>query len=206
MVPVARVVGNIHVLTDEFVNVYLVIRGDHVVLVDAGIESTGAKILDYVKELGHSPTNISLVVVTHHHWDHTGSLKFIVEKTGAEVVAHKNEAPLIESRTGLTPSKLLEDGDVIEGLTVIHTPGHTPGHICLLDKETSSLFIGDLVHMEDNELKEIPHEYSQDPKGNRESIKKLKNTEFKHLLLSHGKPIINNGKEKLLELIQKLTT
>jgi len=93
---------------------------------------------------------------------------------------------------------------MVHGLQVIHTPGHTPGHIALLDMETKALFVGDLIYEENGRLMEIPQKYSMDPEMNRESIKKLLNYDFIHILPSHGRPVIGDEREKLSELVKTL--
>jgi hydroxyacylglutathione hydrolase len=114
------------------------------------------RILDTVRHIGLS---IESVVNTHGHPDHTcGNLK-IKEATGAKIYMHALDDRLFSSpegkamaaQWGFTPSPpadvLVKDGDVIpfgrHALTVIHTPGHTPGGICLyVDK---NLFTGDTL-------------------------------------------------------------
>jgi len=88
---------------------------------------------------------------------------------------------------------LLEEGMNVKGLKVIHTLGRNPGHICLLDTNTNSMFIGDLMYEENGQLYEIPHKYSRDPERNRDAIRKLLDIEFKHIMPSHGNPIIDHG-------------
>jgi len=193
----------IHLVKVSYVNVYLIEKGNEIVLIDAGLEGVSNYLFQYLEEIGREPKDISIVVITHKHGDHTLGLQEILEKTNAKVAAHKDEIEGIKNRAGINKIDIiLEDRENIVGLRVIHTPGHTPGHICLLDEDNSALFVGDLVYVENGELDEIPYHYSENPKLNRESIKKLANIEFKHLLPSHGDPIKDKGKESLLKLIQ----
>jgi glyoxylase-like metal-dependent hydrolase (beta-lactamase superfamily II) len=102
------------------------------------------KILKSVKELG---LEIKLILLTHGHPDHIGALKEIKEATGAELAAHLDDAeslkqPFSGFLFGLSysapppPDRLLKGEDSIDigdlHFSVIHTPGHTPGGICLL--------------------------------------------------------------------------
>lgn len=201
----AHVYRGIHVVKDSYVNVYLIVRNGKAILVDAGLESTWPRVVGYASSIGLALRNLRIIVVTHHHRDHVGSLKKAVEATGALVAAHVDEAELIKSASGVSVSIALRDGDVIESLRIVHTPGHTPGHICLLDEKTKSLFVGDLVYEKNGELHEIPHNYSLDPAMNRESIKKLLQLEFENVMPSHGNPVLRIGKEKLRELVAKLS-
>jgi len=102
-------------------------------------------ILREVKDLA---LDIKLIILTHGHFDHTGALKEVKETIGAEVAMHKDDAAhlreysLAGEQFGLSypvppaPDRLLQDGDSIDvgdlHFSVLHTPGHTPGGICIL--------------------------------------------------------------------------
>jgi glyoxylase-like metal-dependent hydrolase (beta-lactamase superfamily II) len=123
-------------------------------VVDPGAE--GRRILDRLGRLGLKCTKI---ILTHGHVDHIGALREVLEATGAEVLIHELDGDMLTS-----PSKnlsmfmgallkfkgadrLLKDGDNIQvgtvNLEVIHTPGHTPGGICL--KVGDDLLTGDTL-------------------------------------------------------------
>jgi glyoxylase-like metal-dependent hydrolase (beta-lactamase superfamily II) len=87
------------------------------------------------------------------------------------------------------PDILLRDGDRIEGLTCLHLPGHTPGSIGLLDRESKTLFAGDLLRWDGTSLSEGPRAFSMDVPASRESIRKIASLEFDTLLIGHGKPL-----------------
>lgn len=99
-----------------------------------------------IEALGGAP--VAAVVLTHGHFDHLAAARDIVEQTGAPLVVHEADAGAITSAHGSggalfgfdvsAPSadRTVREGDVIEAgavwLEVLHTPGHTPGCICLL--------------------------------------------------------------------------
>ncbi|AAL80162.1 MBL fold metallo-hydrolase [Pyrococcus furiosus DSM 3638] len=191
----------IYRIKDGFVNVYIIDRGDHLVLIDTGIEGTCEKILSKIKELKKP---LKTIIITHHHLDHTGSLKCVKDATGAKVVAHEEEVEVIEERTRVKVDVPVKDGDVIEGLKVFHMPGHTKGSICLLDEESGALFVGDIMIERDGKLYEVPHRYSEDPMMNRERIKDILNIEFKSIYPAHGEPVLENARKKVKELVEAL--
>ena len=113
-------------------------------IIDPGAEAR--LILKTVSDLG---LTITMIVVTHLHFDHVGALAPVKERTGAKIAIHEAEAEgglgmfsrMLSSMMGGSfsqppkPDRLLKDGDTIEvnGLrfTVLYTPGHSPGGISL---------------------------------------------------------------------------
>jgi hydroxyacylglutathione hydrolase len=114
-------------------------------VIDPGAERN--TILGNIEKLG---LTIVLIVVTHTHIDHVGALKEVKDATGADFALHETEyenwrnrktqgfAGIISGLHGepVTPERLLKEGDVIEiddlHFTVLHTPGHSQGGICLV--------------------------------------------------------------------------
>ncbi|MBA7680576.1 Hydroxyacylglutathione hydrolase GloC [subsurface metagenome] len=116
--------------------------GKEGVIIDPADEA--GMILTNVKEL---KLDIKLILLTHGHIDHVGALKEVKEATGAEVAIHCDDAEILlqcfsVNILGLSyplpslPDRLLEDRDSIDigdlHFSVLHTPGHTPGGICIL--------------------------------------------------------------------------
>jgi len=73
-------------------NVYLFSNGEKSVLVDTGSKGSANHILDQIRKSGLKPSDICLIILTHTHFDHSGNLKILVDKTGAKVLVHKKEA------------------------------------------------------------------------------------------------------------------
>jgi len=124
-------------------------------VIDPG--SQGYKILDFIEQ--HN-IKIKYIINTHGHYDHIGADLFLKDKLGAEILVHKNDAEMLKDPMlnlsfyddvseigGIVPDRLLEEGDIISvgsiELRVLHTPGHTPGSICLFSER--EIFTGDTL-------------------------------------------------------------
>lgn len=124
------------------------------VVIDPGDE--GERILRAAEQ---AELTICKVVNTHGHFDHIGANLQIVEKTGAQLLIHADDLPLLQNARnhaevyGLSvtaspePDRLLDQGDTLQvgelSLRVFHVPGHSPGGICLLTE--GHLFVGDVL-------------------------------------------------------------
>lgn len=111
---------------------------DRTVIVDPG---DAKPVIEYLNE--HN-LRCDIILLTHHHHDHIGGVAALVKKYGAEVWGPATETKRIPGM-----DKHLEDGQTyaLDDLSfdVMHTPGHTLGHICLYFKENEILFCGDTL-------------------------------------------------------------
>ena len=104
--------------------------------------------------------SIKYVLNTHAHFDHTDANGAIVQATGATLALHPQDLPLLKASGGAAlfglqadpsppPQLELHDGDELEVGTlrfkVLHTPGHTPGHVCFYEEAHGVLFDGDVL-------------------------------------------------------------
>ena len=142
------------------VNAYLVREQDGLTLIDTAISGSAGKLVEAADALG---TPIARVVLTHAHGDHVGSLDAIKARLPeVEVVISSRDARLLAKDTSLEPGepqdklrggypgtetqpdRTVEAGERIGSLEVIATPGHTPGHISLLDTRDRTVYCGDV--------------------------------------------------------------
>ncbi len=123
-------------------------------IIDPGAEDN--RILKKVEDL---VLRVKFIVLTHPHIDHVGALREVKEATNAEVAIHSDDARSLQVRHPLgavfrlsplaphPPDRLLKDGDSIDignwHFSVLHTPGHSPGGICLLGEGV--VFTGDTL-------------------------------------------------------------
>ncbi|MCK4362858.1 MAG: MBL fold metallo-hydrolase, partial [Dehalococcoidia bacterium] len=130
-------------------NCYLVTRPS-LALIDTGIPGQSRKVVAYLANLGYDPEDLKWIILTHHDVDHVGSAAQLQRLTGAEVCMHPADVDCLLRRVPRRPrwkallsslyrrlelpeiDTLLEDGQNIGPLEVIHTPGHSPGSIRLL--------------------------------------------------------------------------
>jgi hydroxyacylglutathione hydrolase len=101
------------------------------------------KCLAYARDQGW---DITQILNTHEHGDHTGGNGPMIEATGAKLIAHENAQDRIRNiDRGISAGDVIEVGKTVE-LLALDTPGHTMSHICLLSKtDTPTLFCGDTL-------------------------------------------------------------
>ena len=131
------------------------ILGDTITLVDAGTAAAPEEaILPYLKGVHRKADQISSIVLTHGHGDHFDGVPFLVKASGAKVYVHELEKPAVldlAARTSFDPSRIeaVKHGDVLKlsgrEMEVFHTPGHTSGSICLIDRHLGLCITGDSV-------------------------------------------------------------
>ena len=126
------------------VNTYLLFNdADEALVIDPGYAA--AAILDALEG-----KTLKAIVLTHGHFDHVGAVKELVAETGCEVYIHAAEATLPPMMTAgeLYYTRTYAEGDTVTPISgvelkVLHTPGHTPGSVCLLWGD--QMFSGDTL-------------------------------------------------------------
>ena len=124
-------------------NIYILSNDREAVVIDPGYEAD--TILDALEG-----RQLKAILLTHGHFDHVGAVKELVAETGCEVYIHPSETTLPPMITDgqLYYTHTYSEGDTVSPisgveLTVLHTPGHTPGSVCLLCED--ALFSGDTL-------------------------------------------------------------
>jgi glyoxylase-like metal-dependent hydrolase (beta-lactamase superfamily II) len=154
------------------VNTFAFVDADgSVTLIDCGISRAPARIVAGLASIGNPPSDVTRIVLTHVHIDHAGGAAEMARRTGAPVLTHAADAEYAEAGrmpradTSILSGRIfnrvnrgkfarfdvaspLADGDLLDvggGLLVLHTPGHSPGHISLLHEPTKLMITGDAI-------------------------------------------------------------
>ena len=188
----------------EETHCYLLIGSERALLIDTGLGV--CNIYEQVRRLTDKPVT---AVATHIHWDHIGGHKYFPEFYAHEaeldwligkfplplqavknMVADRCELPEDFCINGYAifqgkPGRLLDEGDTIDlggrTIQVLHTPGHSPGHLCFWEDEKGYLYSGDLVY-EGTLFANYP---STDPQSYMTSLEKIAVLPIKQLFPGH---------------------
>lgn len=189
-------------------NCYLV-SGERPVLVDTGTGINHERLLRNVRNIiGDRRADI---VLTHRHFDHTGGARRMAEALGGEVMMHSQDAvPVRDGSATATSADMfgrtmdavevtdIEDGHVIDTgvhvLTVLHTPGHSAGGICLYEDGTGTLISGDTVFADGVGRWDLP---TGDVASLAASIRKLADLHLVDLYPGHGPCVLGDARRSL---------
>ena len=209
----SEVVTNVYQVSLPGTSVFMLLD-DEVTIVDSGWRGTGRSVLESLARLGRHRSEVSTIVVTHHHSDHLGDAAYLSERCSARVAVHRDEAPFVQGDVtppspftnralGRLMSPLvasrkprpvavdltLEDGDVLGGVQVVHSPGHTPGSISVHLPRRGLLMVGDALEHRRGRLGLPSSHFTADMGQAKRSIRKLAELDFDVLCFSHYPPI-----------------
>ncbi len=205
-----------------FVRAFLVVTDDGVVLVDTGLPRHSGYFQRALRDAGKAIGDVTTILLTHWHGDHSGNAADLQRRSGARVVAHSLDAPRISGAgpaamntlqkvlarvTGdLEPvpvdEELTADGAFsVPGFTAIHTPGHTPGHVSfLLDRAGGILFTGDAAAGGRGRVQNTPKMMTSDETAARSSVARLAELDFDIAVFGHGPAVRGHAVERFKAL------
>ena len=185
------------------------------ILVDTGYPLDLEALKKAIEACGFDVSNLTKIILTHQDIDHIGNAKELLKSDPKiEVMAHREEAPYIDGRKA--PLKLakmdptnpfydqfksafenrriaidreLNDHEILPfcgGIEVVHTPGHTTGHICLYVQHDKIMICGDALNITEGKLTGANPIYSDDMNIADQSFKKLMGYDVKTFLTYHG--------------------
>ncbi|GAA3737080.1 MBL fold metallo-hydrolase [Salinactinospora qingdaonensis] len=192
------------------------VRGRRTILVDAGPAGQEERLLRRLSGAGISPSDVSLIVLTHCHPDHAGGAAELSRRLDVPVAVHANEVEWATTGTSIfhdvirpfgyvlrrmlsptfpavKPDLVLEEGVDLEEygvpLRVLHTPGHTTGSVTLLDRLSGDALVGDLLagSMIRRDRPDWPF-FAEDTAQIRRSVQTVLASGPSRLLFGHGMP------------------
>jgi glyoxylase-like metal-dependent hydrolase (beta-lactamase superfamily II) len=207
------------------ISVLLVAESDGWALVDTGVEGSSLPIQEALSSLGAGPSDLKQIYLTHHDPDHIGGLPSVTWwASEAEIVSSELEAQVISGRRPADPKwnplirmyarrlrlptaqvdSVVQEGDLFAGFRVINTPGHTRGHTSLLRDEDGLLFTADAFGCLPRKMRVgVRKAVCVDPAMTKRSAEKLLAEEFTTAVFSHGKPMHEDAKRHLWEVVAK---
>lgn len=215
----------------DYVNSYAFLEDDgSVTLVDTGLRFAPSRIVAALASIGRRPQDVARIVLTHAHVDHAGGARRMLEETGLPGVAiHADDADFL--RTGTAPptdatlpggqlfarmpsggfksasvAQVLRDGDVLPvagGIQVIHTPGHTPGHVSLLHPASGVLITGDSLFNVRSRLSWSVSLFCTSFAQAKASAQRLADLDYSVVAFMHGPELSSGGREAVRGFLRR---
>jgi glyoxylase-like metal-dependent hydrolase (beta-lactamase superfamily II) len=151
---------------------------------------------------------VEVIVLTHCHFDHTARVREVARICNAKIAIHELDADGLRDdekslafnfgahSPGIAPDIILSEGDRVGSLKVLHTPGHTPGGICLYHEDSHALISGDTVFADGGFGR---YDF---PGGSRvqleDSLARLADLPVEELCPGHGEPVRQGGSRHIV--------
>ena len=181
------------------------------VLLDVGFPGTVDQLEAGLDASDYGLADVELILLTHHDGDHAAGLSTLLERTDALVAAHAEEVPYVDGRE--FPIKTPNDQERYEPVPVdlelvggesirtaagpmrlIHTPGHSPGHLSAYLPEARVLITADAMVSEEG-LAGPKEVYTPDMETAIESLAPLSDLEVETVVCYHGGPVEATGED-----------
>ena len=207
---------------------YLHQHREGLTVIDPGYTGSFRAVLRFLEE--QALGQIDWVILTHHHVDHAGTALALCQATGARLAVHSADAPYLQPRrprermtlwgladrlpAGLArfvvtcagrASRLLEDGETIAGLTVVHGPGHTPGSIGLHSASESALFLGDILNNERG-IRTPPWNVNHSHRRALQAPQRLEALRYERAYFGHGPAILEGADQRVRAFLRRRPT
>jgi glyoxylase-like metal-dependent hydrolase (beta-lactamase superfamily II) len=191
-----------------------------VTLIDAGLPGSAGRVRAYLRSQGRSVDELARIICTHGHPDHAGGVMGLLREDVAlhmhpddyaglqvslrDALRRPSRGRLFASVTPLPPRFVpASDGEVLPvlgGLEVIHTPGHTPGSICLYARRDRLLFVGDNLQRRRGRVSFASSVFSDDIAAARASVRRLAELDVETIVFAHYPPL-RHGATEILQVL-----
>lgn len=187
-----------------FVSAFVLVRDGAAVVFDTGTSDGGAGPIEQaLTAAGVGWDAVGDVVVSHRHPDHVGGLGAVAAEAPAAAV-HAAMPDLEVVRRTVEGASEVVDGDVVLGLRIVATPGHTSGHIAAYDEGSGVLLAGDAVvngvaigGTTGEGIEASPPEFTDDAEAAATSVGVLADLRPATILFGHGEPLTEDAAEQL---------
>jgi glyoxylase-like metal-dependent hydrolase (beta-lactamase superfamily II) len=211
------------------VHAFLIEHGNELTLVDTLFESNARLVLDAIRRLGRSVTDLKRIAITHGHRSHLGGLAALRRASGATVLAHAWEADIVSGDRRAQPVSVLpkqslrllpfqfglaigrpkhvpcpvdevvDEGDAVGPLRVLNAAGHSPGHLAFHWPERSFLIAGDAVATWPD-LCAGWTAFNLNPAQHHQSLRRMAALDASIVGVGHGDPITNDAADAVHRL------